>query len=198
LGEVTEAVQQILTQRQADEAERARIKAEHEAEAARIAAERAELERRRAEAIAAAQAEQAKAKAEADKLAAERTALEAARAEFEQRQRAHEERERARLVSEQMRALDQAEDEAIKAKPILVDEDGDVPLIAYTSATPEFVEPAALASAAKAATAAEKLAVAVPSAVQLIYAVAETFGASVRDAQDWLIQRAAEIEEATV
>lgn len=43
-GEVEVAVRQILVQRQTDEAERARVKAEQEAEAARIAAERAELE----------------------------------------------------------------------------------------------------------------------------------------------------------
>ena len=208
LGEVTEAVQQILTQRQADEAERARIKAEHEAEAARLAAERAELERQRVEAAA-------KANAEADRLAKERAALEAARIEFERRQKAHEERERAEREARE-RSEQQAQEEAARAaeaaaataalsvqvalesKPVLIDEDGDVPLIADLSATPEFIEPAALASAAKAAMAAEKLEVAVPSAAQLIYAVAETFGVSVRDAQDWLIQRAAEIEAANV
>lgn len=208
LGEVTEAVQQILTQRQADEAERARIKAEHEAEAARLAAERAELERQRIEAAA-------KANAEADRLAKERAALEAARIEFEQRQKAHEARERAEQEARE-RSEQQAQEEAARAaeaaaataalsvqvalesKPVLIDEDGDVPLIADLSATPEFIEPAALASAAKAAMAAEKLEVAVPSAAQLIYAVAETFGVSVRDAQDWLIQRAVEIEAVNV
>lgn len=203
LGEVTEAVQQILTQRQADEAERARIKAEHEAEAARLAAERAELERQRIDAAA-------KANAEADRLAKERAALEAARIEFERRQKAHEERERAEQAAAQAAAAKAAEEGALSAalaaqppaiEPAthqLIDEDGDVPLIADLSATPEFIEPAELASAAKAAVAAEKLEVAVPSAVQLIYAVAETFGVSVRDAQDWLIQRAAEIEAINV
>ena len=203
LGEVTEAVQQILTQRQADEAERARIKAEHEAEAARLAAERAELERQRIDAAA-------KANAEADRLAKERAALEAARIEFERRQKAHEERERAEQAAAQAAAAKAAEEgvlsAALAAQPPaiepathqLIDEDGDVPLIADLSATPEFIEPAELASAAKAAVAAEKLEVAVPSAVQLIYAVAETFGVSVRDAQDWLIQRAAEIEAINV
>lgn len=206
-SEVTEAVQQILAQRQADEAERARIKAEHEAEAARLAAERAELERQR---VAAA----AKANAEADRLAKERAALEAARIEFEQRQRAHDERERAeqqaREEAAQAAAAKSAEEAALSAalaaQPLviepathqLIDEDGDVPLIADTSATPELIVPASLVSAAKAAMAAEKLAVAVPSAVQLIYAVAETFGVSVRDAQDWLIQRASEIEAINV
>lgn len=207
LGEVTEAVQQILTQRQADEAERARIKAEHEAEAARLAAERAELERQRVEAAA-------KANAEADRLAKERAALEAARIEFEQRQRAHEERERAERQAQeeavQAAAAKSAEEAALSAAVAaqppaikaaayqVIDEDGDVPLIADLSATPEFIEPAELASAAKAAVTAEKLEVAVPSAVQLIYAVAETFGVSVRDAQDWLIQRAVEIEAVNV
>lgn len=207
-GEVEVAVKQILVQRQADEAERARIKAEHEAEAARLAAERAELERQRVEAAA-------KANAEADRLAKERAALEAARIEFEQRQKAHEARERAEQEARE-RSEQQAQEEAARAaeaaaataalsvqvalesKPVLIDEDGDVPLIADLSATPEFIEPAALASAAKAAMAAEKLEVAVPSAAQLIYAVAETFGVSVRDAQDWLIQRAVEIEAVNV
>lgn len=206
-SEVTEAVQQILAQRQADEAERARIKAEHEAEAARLAAERAELERQR---VAAAE----KANAEADRLAKERAALEAARIEFEQRQRAHDERERAeqqaREEAARAAAAKSAEEAALSAalaaQPLviepathqLIDEDGDVPLIADTSATPELIVPASLVSAAKAAMAAEKLAVAVPSAAQLIYAVAETFGVSVRDAQDWLIQRASEIEAINV
>lgn len=208
-SEVTEAVQQILAQRQADEAERARIKAEHEAEAARLAAERAELERQRIEAAT-------KANAEADRLAKERAALEAARIEFEQRQRAHDERERAEQQAREevarAAAAKSAEEAALSAavamaaQPLviepathqLIDEDGDVPLIADTSATPELIVPASLVSAAKAAMAAEKLAVAVPSAVQLIYAVAETFGISVRDAQDWLIQRASEIEAINV
>ena len=200
-GETTEALQQILAQRQADEAERARIKAEQEAEAARIAAERAELERQRTEAAAAAQAAQAAAKAEADKLATERAALAAARAEFEQRQKAHEERERAEQEAKDAAraaeaaavsaaAVDASQQEAEQGY-VLIDEDGDVPLIADLSMTPELVEPAA-------PVVAEELDVAAPSAVQLIYAVAETFGASVRDAQDWLIQRAADIEAAAV
>ena len=207
-AETADALAKIREQREADEAERARIKAEHEAEAARLAAERAELERQRIEAAA-------KANAEADRLAKERASLEAARIEFEQRQKAHEARERAEQEARE-RSEQQAQEEAARAaeaaaataalsvqvalesKPVLIDEDGDVPLIADLSATPEFIEPAALASAAKAAMAAEKLEVAVPSAVQLIYAVAETFGVSVRDAQDWLIQRAAEIEAINV
>ena len=174
-GVVTGSAQQILAQLQASEAERARIKAEHEAEAARLAAERAELERQCIKAAA-------KANAEADRLAAERAALEAARAEFEQRQKAHEEREHARLVSEQMRALDQAEDEAIKVKPILIDEDGDVPLLADTSATPEFIEPVA------------ELMPPIPPAINLIQAISEQHHVTYAAARYWLVQRAAEIE----
>lgn len=181
--EVTEAVMQILVQRQTDEAERARIKAEQEAEAARLAAERAELERQRAEAAAAAQAAQAKAKAEADRLAAERASLEAARAEFEQRQRAHEERERAEKAAKEAAAQDALEAEQTAVRALLAEEVA--PLVA--DAAPEAAEPAA-------PVAVEELEVAVPSAVQLIYAVAETFGASVREARDWLMQRAGEIE----
>lgn len=199
-GVVTGSAQQILAQLQASEAERARVKAEQEAEAARLAAERAELERQRIEAAA-------KANAEADRLAKERAALEAARIEFEQRQRAHEERERAERQAQeeavQAAAAKSAEEAALSAAVAaqppaikaaayqVIDEDGDVPLIADTSATPEFIDPAA-------PEATEKLEMAVPSAVQLIYAVAETFGVSVRDAQDWLIQRAADIEAANV
>ncbi len=183
LNEVTEAVQQILTQRQADEAERARIKAEQEAEAARIAQERAELERQRAEAVAAAQAAQAKAKAEADKLAAERAALEAARTEFEQRQKVHEERERAELAAREAAAwaaleAQEAEQEAVPQ----VNEVIDVPLIAAP-----LPEPIGIDQPAEAAT---------PSAAQLIQAVAEMFGATTCEARDWLIERAADIEAA--
>lgn len=75
----------------AHEAEQARLKAEQEAEAARIAAERAELERLRAEAAererAAAEARAAEEKAQAEKLAAERAAQEA---ELRAQREAHE------------------------------------------------------------------------------------------------------------
>ena len=209
-AETADALAKIREQREAEEAERARIKAAQEAEAARLAAERAELERQRIEAAA-------KANAEADRLAKERAALEAARVEFEQRRAAHEAREREAREHAEQQAKEEAAAEAAKqaelaalsakvaiksaqevaesgqkaaeAKAILIDEDGDVPLIADLSATPELVEPDAPI---------ERLKVAVPSAEQLIHAVAETFGVSVRDAQDWLIQRAAEIESANV
>lgn len=204
----------ILTLRQIEEKDRARVKAEQEAEAARLAAERAELERQR---VAAA----AKANAEADRLAKERAALEAARIEFEQRQRAHEERERAERQAREeatraataKSAEEAALSAAVAAQPPaiepathqLIDEDGDVPLIADLGATPELVEYGVKVTIApngvrfvQQAGPAPQPEVSVPSAAQLIYAVAETFGASVRDAQDWLIQRAAEIEEATV
>ncbi|MEY4951750.1 MAG: hypothetical protein RL299_174 [Pseudomonadota bacterium] len=181
--EVTEAMMQILTQRQTDEAERARVKAEQEAEAARLAAERAELERQRAEAAAAAQAAQAKAKAEADRLAAERANLEAARAEFEQRQKAHEERERAEQAAREAAAwaaleAQEAEQEAVPQ----VNEVIDVPLIAAP-----LPEPIGIDQPAEAAT---------PSAAQLIQAVAEMFGVGLGEARDWLIDRAADIEAA--
>lgn len=165
-------------ERAADEAERARLKAEQEAEAARLAAERAELERQRAEAIAAAQAAQAKAKAEADRMAQERAALEAARAEFEQRAREHEQRERDEQAAREAAAALVAE----PAKPILIDEDGDVPLIADTSATPEFFDDGQPVQAPT------------PSAAQLIQAVAEMFGVGLGEARDWLVERAADIE----
>jgi hypothetical protein len=42
------------------------------------------------------------------------------------------------------------------------------------------------------------LPVSVPSAIQLICAIAETFGVSQQDAQGWLIQRATEIESAEI
>ncbi len=211
-GVVTGSAQQILAQLQASEAERARIKAEHEAEAARLAAERAELERQRIEAAA-------KANAESDRLAKERAALEAARIEFEQRQKAHEARERAEQEARE-RAEQQAKEEAAEAgkqaeasalsaavalksgqevaesshkaaeaKAVLINEDGDVPLLADLSATPELAEAPAPAN---------DLSVSVPSAIQLIDVIAEAFGVSVRDAQDWLIQRAAEIEAINV
>lgn len=185
---MTQRLIEIHAERQADEAERARVKAEQEAEAKRIAEERAELDRQRAEAAAAAQAARVAAKAEADRIAAERAALEAARAEFEQRQKAHDELERAEREAATRVATAEA---AQPAAHQLIDEDGDVPLIADLSATTELTQPTAPVEV-------DDLADAVPSAAQLILAVAETFGAPVRDAQDWLIQRAVEIEAAIV
>lgn len=180
-GEVKEVLEQILAQLQASEAERARVKAEQEAEAARLAAERAELERQRIEAAA-------KANAEADRLAKERAALEAARIEFEQRQKAHEARERsereakeaaARLAAEQVAAAEETERlRSAEQKPVLIDEDGDVPLIADLSATPEFVEPEPAQA---------------PEAIDLILTIAEQYGIDKTTARDWLIQRAADI-----
>ena len=119
--------------------------------------------------------------AEAARLAAERANLEAARAEFEQRQKAHEERERAEKAVAQAAAVQSAVN-AMAAHQSIEDLSADPE--SAESADPALAEPVPI----------EELEVAVPSAVQLIYAVAETFGVSVRDAQDWLIQRAAEIE----
>lgn len=180
-AETADALAKIREQREAEEAERAQIKAAQEAEAARIAAERAELERLRAEAAA-------KARAEAEKLAQERAALEAARIEFEQRAKAHEARERAEREAQEA-ATKAAEEAALSAaraletKTVLIDEDGDVPLIADLSATPEFIAPAPVQEAVQA-----------PEAIDLILAIAEQFGVDKFTARDWLIQRAVEIE----
>lgn len=174
-------------------AEAARLEAE------RLAAERAELERQRAKAEAAA-------KAESDRLAAERAALDAARAEFEQRQRAHDERERAEkaaqeaaqakaaqdaayaaesvarslMVSEQMRTMDQAEDEAITAtveeKKVTVAPNG-VRFVQQTEPAPEQEEEDDQA----------------PGAIELIATVADQYGVMYGTAQGWLVQRSAEI-----
>lgn len=192
-AETADALAKIREQREAEEAERARIKAAQEAEAARIAAERAALEQERAEAAARAQAE-------AEKLAKERAALEAARIEFEQRQKAHEARERAEREAKETAARLEAEQRAaeaaqraaeaalsaaaaLEAKPVLIDEDGEVPLIADLSATPEFIE---------AAPALEVIQV--PDAIDLILTIAEEFGIDKVTARDWLIQRAGDIE----
>lgn len=204
--EAVDTLARVRTQREADEAERARIKAAQEAEAARLAAERAELERQRIEAAA-------KANAEADRLAKERAALEAARVEFERQRAAHEARERAEREARE-RAEQQAKEEAaaeaakqaelaalsakvaIKSaqevaesgqkaagvKAILIDEDGEVPLIADLSATPEFIDTAPVQEAVQA-----------PEAIDLILAIAEQFGVDKFTARDWLIQRAADI-----
>ena len=196
--EAVDTLARVRTQREADEAERARIKAAQEAEAARLAAERAELERQRIEAAA-------KANAEADRLAKERAALEAARVEFERRQAAHEARERAEQQAKEEAAAEAAKQaelaalsakvaiksaqevaesgqKAVEVKAILIDEDGEVPLIADLSATPEFIEPAPVQEAVQA-----------PEAIDLILAVAEQFGVGKFTARDWLIQRAADI-----
>lgn len=184
-------------------AEAARLEAE------RLAAERAELERQRAEAAAAAQAAQAAAKAEADRLAAERAAFEAEQAEFRRRQselmQAEEAKraelaaqamagqaeaakaaayaagsvERARLVSEQMRTLDQAEDEAITAtveeKKVTIAPNG-VSFVQQTEPAPKQEEEDEI-----------------PDAIGLITTVAEQYGVMYGTARDWLVLRAAEI-----
>ena len=179
---MTQRLTEIRNDRIAEEVERSRIKAEQEAEAARIAAERAELDRQRAEAAA-------KAQAEAERLAQERAALEAARAEFEQRQKAHEARERADL--EAKRAADLEAEQAAMASAAVADDiepaveqGAAVESIHVADATPEQGQVEALPDAAA------------PSAVQLIQAVAETFGVSPREARDWLVERAVEIEVA--
>lgn len=225
-GEVKGAVNQILTQLQADEAERARIKAAQEAEAARLAAERAELERQRIEAAA-------KANAEADRLAKERAALEAARVEFERQRAAHEARERAEQQAKEEAAAEAAKQaelaalsakvaiksaqevaesgqKAAEVKAILIDEDGEVPLIADLSATPEFIEDKVVSSMANGL----KVTIApngirfvqqtqpapqqeeksdAPNAIELILTIAEQYGIDKTTARDWLVQRAADI-----
>lgn len=186
---VTGSAQEILAQLQASEAERARVKAEQEAEATRLAAERAELERQRIEVAA-------KASAEADRLAKERASLEAARIEFEQRQKAHEAREReAREHAEQQakehaeKAAQQAEAAALSAAVALKSDqevaefsqkaaEANAALIADLSATPEFIEPEPAQA---------------PEAIDLILTIAEQYGIDKTTARDWLIQRAADI-----
>jgi len=76
-----EQMEQVEQRLQADEAERARIKAEHEAEAARLAAERAELDRLQAEAAAAQAKAAADLKADQDAHAAQLQAAQAAQAQ---------------------------------------------------------------------------------------------------------------------
>lgn len=188
-------------------AEAARLEAE------RLAAERAELERQRAEAAAAAQAAQAAAKAEAERLAAERAAFEAEQAEFRRRQselmQAEEAKRaeqadkamaaqaeaakaaayaassavRAQLVSEQMRTLDQAEDEAITAtaKEEMIDA--------------SFVEACDMQPAAETIEAApqQEEEDEIPDAIGLITTVAEQYGVMYGTARDFLVLRAAEI-----
>lgn len=183
-AETADALAKIREQREAEEVERAQIKAAQEAEAARIAAERAELERLRAEAAAAAQAAQAAAKAEADRLAAERAAFEAEQAEFRRRQSElmqTEEAKRAELAAQAMTAQAVLEAEQTAVRALFIDEDGEVPLIADLSATPEFIAPA-------------QEDIQAPDAIDLILAIAEQFGADQATARDWLIKRAAEIE----
>lgn len=104
----------------------ARVMAQ-EAAAALVQAERLKLEeaRRQAEAELAAEREalerqRAEARAEAKKLAAERAAFAAEQAEYRRIQSElmqAEEAKRAALVEQQMRMLDQAEDQAIVAAP---------------------------------------------------------------------------------
>ncbi|MGL4297313.1 MAG: hypothetical protein ACRCTG_16505 [Aestuariivirga sp.] len=102
------------------QAERLKLEEARRQAEAELAAEREALERQRAEARAAAEAIQAEARAEAKKLAAERAAFAAEQAEYRRIQSElmqAEEAKRAALVEQQMRILDQAEDQAIVAAP---------------------------------------------------------------------------------
>jgi len=166
------AIQQMIDTRTAEEAERDRIKAEQEAEAARLAAERVEIERLRVQAEEAAkarrEAEAAKARIEAQKLAEERAALDAARAEFEQRQRAHDEAKQVEAAE----AVNPASEPGPQGPShILIDNDGEVPLIGEH-------EPFT------------------PTAHGLICGIASEFHVTFLQAQAWLVLRADEIKTA--
>ena len=120
-----EQMEQVEQRLQADEAERSRIKAEQEAEAARLAAERAELARQQAEAAAAqakaaadlkaAQEAQAKADQEA---AAARAAAEAEAQAKRDAEAAELQRQRDAFAAEQSaaRAAQQAEAARLQAQ----------------------------------------------------------------------------------
>lgn len=147
-------------------------KVEAEAQAAELKHQQEELARQRAEEAAAL----AKRKAEEEDFAHQR-------AEFEQQ------KEKARMEQEaQARAIaaQQAEIEAQKAALA-------APVIEVIEAPEPAPAPAPEVEAAPVKTEALPEA-APPSAQQLVQAVAEMFGVSMREARGWLVERAAEIE----
>lgn len=172
-------ISELLAQKQADEAERARVKAEQEAEAARIKAER--------EALA---AEQAKAKAKADAEAAE---LAAARAEL-QRQRdqiAAERAELERIQREAREAADLAAYAAAIAEPV-------APLPTLEIEPPAIEPDVEILAADVPPDDAILLAGCLhpqkqPSALELIRVVAHHFDVSPETAAEWLTNAADEI-----
>ncbi len=188
----------ILTLRQIEEKDRARIKAEQEAEAARLAAERAELERLRAEAAA-------RANAEADRLAQERATLEAARIAFEQRQRAHEERERTELAAreaESAAAAKAAADAAASAQRALMTA-GQAAKSAQQAAAGEFADHALMVEACDMQPVTASIEptpepvdadeMHPPSAYDMVTIIAGRYSVLKETARDWLVERAADI-----
>jgi len=173
-------ISELLAQKQADEAERARVKAEQEAEAARIKVER--------EALA---AEQAKAKAQADAEAAE---LAAARAEL-QRQRDQIAAERAELERTQREAREAAELAAYEAA-IAVQKEPETPVECAQEATetaateapmPTMEDPVAdevlVLSGAMVEVTTEPVR---PSDIDMVKAVADAFNTDYITALGWM------------
>jgi len=190
---------EMLTEAEDREAEQARIKAEQEAEAARLAAEREELAKLRAEAAerqrVEAEAAEAARKAEAEKLAAERAELEAQQramreqqAEIERQQKAveaarlrQEAEERAAVMrkeaAERAEAQAKASAEAQEAAEKLRIEQEK----ARAEAERKQAEDAAAARKKREATA--------PEAEPLVSIIAEAYDVSNEAARGWLVLR---------
>ena len=190
-NQTRDRIEAIVTQKKADEAERARIKAEQDAEATKLAYERKLMEEERAAIQADLDAKAAKAKAQAD---AEAKALAAERVEM-QRQRDQIAADRLALENSQREAKE-AEDRAAYAAAI-----------AETLAplpTPEIAlqapEPVADLAPIADMTHMEALVRSgfmckpeAPSARELIRVVANHFDVSAATAAEWLTNAADEI-----
>lgn len=193
----------VFADRQAQEAEQARIKAEQEDEAARLKAEREELARQQAEAAAAIQKQR-------DELIAQRAAdaAEAKRVADEARAQAEAAEAKVRAAAEAM-ALERAEFERqkaeleAKAKPVEQEaandfhRDAEPDLMQHTSPMFRGLAPEPFT------TSEERDAVALivkdvpapaPVASAIVLAVAEFWDTDTKTAARWITERAAEIE----
>lgn len=205
-----EQITEIIEAKKAAEAEQARIKAEQEAEAARLAQERQRIEAERAEAarLAAEQqaellAMQARMKAQQDELDRQAAELAARKAEEERRVREQqaEERERLRQVELAQATLLVRQAEAQTPAVVLADKPGE----ALEQTAPEVLASApSQPEPINVAIAAAQIQViggafithgqAIPTAVDLANTIANTHGVPQSKAIEWLAHRAEEFK----
>lgn len=200
--EASEHLEAVFNDRQAQEVEAARIKAEQEAEAARLKAEREELARQQAEAAAAIKKQQ-------DELAAQReaAAAEAQRVADEARAQAEAAEARVRAAAEEM-AAQRAELERMRAELEAKAKPAEEPFVLVVEPEPTmFEQVSAPAQPTPGVTLIQgEFGVldagvhivpskpAAPVASAIVLAVAEFWLTDTKTAARWITERAAEIE----
>lgn len=177
-AETLESLRETLEMAKRNEADQARIKAEHEAAAAKLEAERAEIEKVLAD-------QRAQAAAERKRMEDEQEAFRAQQAEFNRRKEELQriEDERAAEAKRQQDAIDRAKAEAAKAE---------ADRIAAEKAEADRAERARIQAAAEAAKQAEELAERLkreanaPQAGEIVTLIADHYRISNGAALDWL------------